>query len=193
MNAEETWSILAVILIGLFGINSLGFKNLLQIEHEILEASLSFVKEHGFTQKALLEGARLRGLDNAPKEMFPEPEISLIDTFLYDADEQIQESLSKNLQFLNLSLKDKIIYACTERLKLTLPIRKHWENALAILQEDKDYGGFALFKVGEKLCELCIAEQDKSVKLFVILNKPHWMTYKSLIAAVYSSAGNAIL
>ena len=111
---------------------------------EVLDASIAFIPETGFSVRTVSEGAQLRGISGAVTGMYPEgPVTALIDHLMEDVNARwrarIQQLASGEAvevdaeagagsprKWLDLSVPERLEIILWERLKLMAPYIKHW-------------------------------------------------------------------
>lgn len=153
-----------------------------KLKEKILENSLEFVPEHGFTKQALIQGALSIGLSTASvNQIFQNGSFDLIDYFYKKQNEKLSIYLENLVKEGKVAKKNELIRsAIIYRLTLIQPYIKHWPDAMAT---QSFYLNNALPSI-ENLLRLCdeiwYLVGDKSSDF-------NWYTKRVTLALIYKS------
>jgi len=123
------------------------------LRKKILENSLKFVPEFGFTTEAITRGVAEAGMSSAATNgIFSHGAFDLIDFFYKKSNADLAEYLEGVVKEGSVTRKNELVrLALIHRLKLTQPYVKHWPQAMAQIASNPLY---ALTSI-ENLLRLC--------------------------------------
>lgn len=153
------------------------------MKNKILEASLNFIAEHGWTKAALVAGAQSVGYPGVVSEMFPLGGSDLVLYFYSVCNHRLSEYLRKktenespdsNKQEL---IKIFIYDAVEKRLRMIVPYIEKWPQALATLTLSRAVPA-ALSNLLTLVDDICYYAGDRSVDL-------NWYVRRIALAGIY--------
>ncbi|KAJ1328492.1 rpsU-divergently transcribed protein [Batrachochytrium salamandrivorans] len=127
----------------------------------LLEASLPFVPEHGWTLQAISQGARSLGYTDVTHGLLPRGPIELVEHFIQSRTRMIAPTLAEQqIDLSQMGMTARVRTACIARLMMTAPYVHKWPQAIALLSQPqnlpnttKDLGGLVdeiWFLAGDK-------------------------------------------
>jgi rpsU-divergently transcribed protein len=123
-----------------------------EIKREILENAMRFVKEHGFSTRALGESAKFLGYSPASKGLFDNGAFDLIDYFYKKSNQQMAHHLEQLIKDGKIVRKNELVKeAIIYRLQLIQPYINHWPDAMALIATSPRYAVRSI----ENLLRLC--------------------------------------
>ncbi|KAI8064253.1 COQ9-domain-containing protein [Gilbertella persicaria] len=149
---------------------------------ELLEATLPFVKQYGWTMESMMRGARSLGYPSVAHGIFSGGEAGLIDVHLAVQREtfvdMIKEKEEKG-ELEGLMMNEKIKLLTCMRLELNKPYIRQWPEALAIMAHPA-HVPMSLKHLGDIVDDIWYYAGDRSPDF-------HWYTKRASLAAVYSA------
>ncbi|KAH6575219.1 hypothetical protein BASA62_002038 [Batrachochytrium salamandrivorans] len=147
----------------------------------LLEASLPFVPEHGWTLQAISQGARSLGYTDVTHGLLPRGPIELVEHFIQSRTRMIAPTLAEQqIDLSQMGMTARVRTACIARLMMTAPYVHKWPQAIALLSQPqnlpnttKDLGGL--------VDEIWFLAGDKSVDF-------NWYSKRLLLSGVYTSS-----
>ncbi|GAB1601889.1 ubiquinone biosynthesis protein COQ9, mitochondrial-like isoform X2 [Argonauta hians] len=159
-----------------------------EIKQKIYVASLPFVQVHGFSQKALIEGAESIGYPGVSHGMFPKGAADLVSYFYQDCNKQLAERLEKQCKEVEEesdssakpSKREFIQNAVEDRLMMLGPYIGQWPQAMALqaLPQNACQSWSNLLQLVD---DIWFHAGDKSTDF-------NWYTKRFTLAAVYKSS-----
>uniref|UniRef100_A0A0B7A0T7 Ubiquinone biosynthesis protein n=1 Tax=Arion vulgaris TaxID=1028688 RepID=A0A0B7A0T7_9EUPU len=155
------------------------------IRQRILQASIPHVQEYGWTKKAIEAGARDEGLPPVAHGMFPRGGAELVHFFNVKSNLELAKTLklevenAKSQGVRKLETIPFIRDALKTRLKMIVPYRNTWPQAMAILALPQNLPeSFSnLLKLTD---DIWFYAEDRSVDF-------NWYTKRLSLAAVYAA------
>lgn len=152
------------------------------LRKKILENSLKFVPELGFSREAISQGVAEAGLSEASTNgIFKNGSFDLIDFFYKKSNADLSDYLSELIKAGEIKKKNELVrLAIIRRLELTQPYIKHWPEAMAVMTFNPSY---ALQSV-ENLLRLCdeiwyqLGDQSTDI---------NWYSKRLILAGIYKS------
>ncbi|XP_055378322.1 ubiquinone biosynthesis protein COQ9, mitochondrial [Condylostylus longicornis] len=132
---------------------------------KILEASLPFVEQYGWTIEALINGAEKAGLPGVAHGLFPDGSIDLILHFYGDCNSKLVEYLrqeTKNGEIIPKEPTEFLVKATKYRLEMLIPYKKHWPQALAKMALPQNVPK-SLAQILTLIDDICYFAGDRSV------------------------------
>lgn len=156
-----------------------------EIRGQILNASLAFVKTHGWSREALTHGAEALGYPGTMHGMFPNGAIELIQHFTSISNAALIAQLKTEVEAqrdtaTTPSPKDFAIRAIRLRLEMIIPYKEHWPQALAIMTLPQNLH-ISLAHLLTLVDDICYCAGDRSVSI-------DWYTRRVGIASIYKMA-----
>lgn len=106
------------------------------IRHEqtrVLEAALGHVPKLGWTEAAMVSGARDLGISPSIVGAFPRKEAALVEFFMDDCLQRLVDGIeSRKEELSNMVLHDRIVKLIRIRLEMQVPYISKWPQALSI-------------------------------------------------------------
>lgn len=152
------------------------------LRRKILENSLKFVPEHGFTNEAIDQGVTESGLSTAATNgIFKNGAFDLIDFFYKKSNQDLSVYLEGLVKEGTVTRKNELVrMALLYRLRLTQPYIKHWPQAMAVMTFNPVYAIQAIENLLRLCDEVWYQLGDKSVDF-------NWYTKRLTLAAIYKS------
>lgn len=161
-----------------------------ETREKILNASLAFVKIHGWSREAIAQGAESIGYPGVVHGMFPNGAIELIQHFIASTNAALIEQLKQEMQTQSTdgssspspppSPKEFAIRAIRLRLEMLIPYKEHWPQALAIMTLPQNVQ-VSLAHMLTLVDDICYCAGDRSVNI-------DWYTRRIGIASIYKMA-----
>lgn len=159
-----------------------------KIRSEILEASLRFVPEKGWSQEAISLGAESINYPGVVHGMFPNGAIELIQHFYTKCNreliEQLQDELNEAKNAVDdakivktLSPREFAVHAIRLRIEMIIPYKDSWPQALAIMTLPQNVPT-SLAQLLTLVDDICYSAGDRSVDI-------GWYTRRIGIASIY--------
>ncbi|XP_014787086.1 ubiquinone biosynthesis protein COQ9-B, mitochondrial isoform X2 [Octopus bimaculoides] len=154
------------------------------IKQKILAASLQFVQVHGFSRKALIDGAETVGYPSVSHGMFPKGGADLVNYFYQDCNKKLAENLEKKCKEMDESSKPStrvfIQNAVEDRLMMLTPHIEQWPQAMALqaLPQNACQSWCNLLQLVD---DIWFYAGDKSTDF-------NWYTKRLTLAALYKSS-----
>ncbi|GLJ07422.1 hypothetical protein SUGI_0066690 [Cryptomeria japonica] len=100
---------------------------------KVLEAALGYVPKLGWTEAAMVAGAKDVGISPSIVGAFPRKEAALVEYFMDDCLQRLMDEIeSHNEELSNMVLKDRIAKLIRIRLEMQAPYVSKWPQALSI-------------------------------------------------------------
>ncbi|KAK7590422.1 hypothetical protein V9T40_002035 [Parthenolecanium corni] len=153
------------------------------VKNKILEASLNFVAEHGWTKAAIVAGAQSVGYPGVVSEMFPLGGSNLVLYYYSVCNDHLREYLIERAEAESQdpdkqkSVKLFIYDAMETRLRMIIPYIDKWPQALATLTLSKAVPT-ALSNLLILVDDICYYAGDRSVDL-------DWYVRRIALAGIY--------
>lgn len=152
-----------------------------ETKERILRASLPFVYQHGWTNKAITSGAEKEGLPGVAHGMFPRGGAELVFFFYRECNQQLVKQMKKQTE--NVEEKPKtgefIKNSVESRLRMIIPYMEKWPQAMAI-QTMPQNAIESWTNLGRLMDEIWFYAGDQSVDF-------NWYTKRASLAGVYKS------
>ncbi|KAI7861013.1 rpsU-divergently transcribed protein, partial [Circinella umbellata] len=149
----------------------------------LLEATLPFVPQHGWTMESMTRGARELGYPSVAHGIFEHGEASLVDAFLTkcrtDHVAMIKESMIKEAEKQTATTGQPLQDYTTMRLELLKPYAHRWPDALAIMAHPANVP-MSLKHLGELVDDILYYAGDRSPDF-------NWYVNRAGLATVYTS------
>lgn len=152
-----------------------------QVKLDILEASLNYVLEHGWSRSSLAAGAKSVGLSSAAHGMFPDGGAELVHYFNSSNNREL-ERLLKEKSTQEERRKDLQTYledALEFRLRMTVPYISRWPEAMALAVLPQNVGSDTR-NVMDLVDTIWYYSGDKSVNM-------RWYSKRVALAAAYKA------
>ncbi|KAL5021950.1 hypothetical protein ScPMuIL_001105 [Solemya velum] len=151
------------------------------VKQRILQASLQFVPQHGWTQAAISAGAESEGLPAIAHGMFSQGGVELVFYFYESCNDQLSRELDLEVQNLQEKIKIKpfIRKAVETRLRMNSPYIEKWPQAMGLLALPQNTPR-ALKNLGHLVDDMWYHAGDRSTDI-------NWYTKRASLAAVYKS------
>ncbi|KAJ5729935.1 uncharacterized protein N7483_004443 [Penicillium malachiteum] len=149
----------------------------------ILEAALSHVPTHGFTNTSLTLGARDAGFLDVSVQLFPRGEFDLILFWLASRRGLLRAKVESDVDFFktgDLDVNGKIKLLILERLKMNQSVWDQWQDALAQMS--------LLGNIPISLAELHALSNDILSLAGDASVDSSWYTRRAAVGAIYASA-----
>ncbi|KAJ6014576.1 hypothetical protein N7540_009167 [Penicillium herquei] len=150
----------------------------------ILEAALSHVPTHGFTNTSLTLGARDAGFLDVSVQLFPRGEFDLILFWLASRRGLLRAKVESDVDFFktggDLDVNGKIKLLILERLRMNQSVRDQWQDALAQMS--------LLGNIPISLAELHALSNDILSLAGDASVDGSWYTRRAAVGAIYASA-----
>lgn len=155
------------------------------IKDSILDASLKFVPEMGWSDKAVKAGTESLGYPSVTAGIIEKPDIELVHHHYVNSNLKLEESMVKQREDLNkegLSLKipSFIRNNVEDRLRMNIPYIKKWPEAIAIMSHPANYPHQSLIYGLELMDSIWHYAGDKSVDY-------NWYTKRLSLGLIYKS------
>lgn len=156
-----------------------------EVRGKILNASLAYVKTHGWSREAIAKGAEAIGYPGVAHGMFPNGAIELIQHFIASTNAALIEQLQQEMQTRSTagasssppSPKEFAIRAIRLRLEMIIPYKEHWPQALALMTLPQNVQ-VSLAHMLTLVDDICFCAGDRSVNI-------EWYTRRIGIASIY--------
>ncbi|KDR15297.1 hypothetical protein L798_10733, partial [Zootermopsis nevadensis] len=152
-----------------------------KIKYKILEASLPFVQEHGWTKNAISEGARTVGYPGTAHGLFPRGGAELVQYFYVICNQQLAQTLKKETEAADPSkCKEPALFiqgAVEKRLRMIIPYIGMWPQALVIMSLPPNVPP-ALANLLTLVDDICYYAGDRSVDF-------SWYSRRVALAGIY--------
>ncbi|KAJ5706965.1 hypothetical protein N7488_006766 [Penicillium malachiteum] len=148
----------------------------------ILEAALSHVRTHGFTNTSLTLGARDAGFLDVSVQLFPRGEFDLILFWLASRRGLLRAKVESDADFFkgDVDVNGKIKLLILERLRMNENVREQWQDALAQMS--------LLGNIPLSLAELHALSNDILYLAGDASIDGSWYTRRAAVGAIYASA-----
>lgn len=151
-----------------------------QVKLDILEASLDYVLELGWSRNALAAGAKSVGLSSAAHGMFPGGGVELVHFFNSSSNRELERLLKEeSIQEERKDLRTYLEDALESRLRMTLPYISRWPEAMALMVLPPHVGSDTR-NVMDLVDTIWHYSGDSSVNM-------RWYTKRIALAAVYKA------
>lgn len=156
------------------------------VRNDILEASLKYVKTHGWSPEAIAHGAESIDYPGVIHGMFPNGGIELIHYFYTKCNRELIEQLQKELSVTidengkpieKPSPRDFAIRAIRLRLEMIIPYKDSWPQAIAMMTLPQNVPT-SLAQLLTLVDDICYCAGDRSVDI-------GWYTRRIGIASIY--------
>ncbi|KAK2768677.1 Ubiquinone biosynthesis protein coq9, mitochondrial [Arachnomyces sp. PD_36] len=154
--------------------------------NSILTAALEHVPRHGFTNEALILGARDAGYLDVSVQLFPRGAFEIILFYLASRRELLRERVEKGEIFggengaESLSVEEKVKRLAMERLRMNEGVINQWQDALALMSLPTHVPA-SLSELHSLSSDILTLASDPSVDA-------SWYTKRLSLSAVYASA-----
>ncbi|KAI8976802.1 COQ9-domain-containing protein [Pilobolus umbonatus] len=145
--------------------------------YQLLEATLPFIPQYGWTMKSMMEGSRSLGYPSVAHGVF-KGEAGLIDSYLSYSRQQFIGTLP-TIDMEGLSAEDKVKRLISHRLKMNQPYIRQWPQALAIMARPSNVP-MSLEHLGNIADDIWYYAGDRSADM-------NWYTKRASLAAIYSA------
>lgn len=156
------------------------------IKSRILDASLNFVPELGWSQETISAGAESIGYPGVIHGLFPNRGADLVHHFYLTCNRQLNEVLKKEANALiNASEKNKTEFehqlqtAVKHRLEMIVPYKKTWPQALGLMALPPNVPK-SLANVLTLVDDICYYAGDRSVDV-------QWYIRRVVLAGIYKT------
>ncbi|CAM6093427.1 unnamed protein product [Calypogeia fissa] len=147
---------------------------------QTLRAALSHVPKLGWTEAAIIAGARDVGLSPAFAGAFPSKEAALVEFFMDECTQALVEELeSREEELSKLVMPDRIATIVWVRLQMQVPYMQKWAQALSI-QANPVNLPTTIKQRALLMDEIWHAAGDRSTDV-------DWYTKRAILAGVYST------
>lgn len=146
----------------------------------LLEASLKFVGDKGWTNAALVSGAKHIGLSPAIIGLLPRGPAELVEYFEQKCNEELANQLQSNKEaWQGLRMTQRVKEGLKLRLQMIAPYIDTWAQAVSIRSQPRNVS--ATFEhLGQITDDVWHAAGDKSTDY-------NWYTKRGLLAGVYTA------
>ncbi|OAD52404.1 Ubiquinone biosynthesis protein COQ9, mitochondrial, partial [Eufriesea mexicana] len=156
------------------------------IKSKILDASLKYVHDLGWSQQAISAGAESIGYPGIIHGLFPNRAADLVHYFYLTCNKElnkilkeqafaVQESPTKETKTLELQIR----HAVQTRLKMVIPYKKTWPQALALMALPPNVP-MSLANLLTLVDDICYYAGDRSVDI-------NWYTRRVVLAGIYKT------
>ncbi|KOC63153.1 Ubiquinone biosynthesis protein COQ9, mitochondrial, partial [Habropoda laboriosa] len=156
------------------------------IKSKILDASLKYVHDLGWSQQAISAGAESIGYPGVIHGLFPNRGADLVQYFyltcnkelnkiLKEQSDAIEEYSTKEKKTLELQVRD----AVETRLRMVIPYKKTWPQALALMALPPN-APMSLANLLTLVDDICYYAGDRSVDI-------NWYTRRIVLAGIYKT------
>lgn len=156
------------------------------IKTKILNASLNFVHDLGWSQQAISAGAESIGYPGIIHGMFPNQGADLVHYFYMACNKELNSMLKKRQEALrSLPAKEKQTFekqlndAVETRLRMIVPYKKTWPQALALMSLPPNVPK-SLANLLTLADDICYYAGDRSVDI-------NWYTRRVVLAGIYKT------
>ncbi|KAJ2993146.1 Ubiquinone biosynthesis protein coq9, mitochondrial [Globomyces sp. JEL0801] len=104
-----------------------------ELQTQLLDASLLYVPEYGWTKTALMNGAESLGWTSMSHGICKRGPIELVEHFIQTSTAQLSEELKSHPDFLDLKTTARIKRLISIRLMMTSPYIDKWPQALSLM------------------------------------------------------------
>ncbi|KAL0075139.1 COQ9-domain-containing protein [Phycomyces blakesleeanus] len=149
---------------------------------EMLQATLPYIQQHGWTMDAMTQGAKSLGYPSVAHGVFPGGEAGLVDAFLADCRRRfiaMAEERQNTGQFEGYTVNEKVKMLTIMRIGMMKPYIKTWPEALAIMAHPTNVP-MSLKHLSEVVDDIWFYAGDRSPDM-------DWYTKRASLAAIYSS------
>uniref|UniRef100_A0A1B6LGU3 Ubiquinone biosynthesis protein n=1 Tax=Graphocephala atropunctata TaxID=36148 RepID=A0A1B6LGU3_9HEMI len=151
------------------------------IRHKILQASLPFVSEYGWSKNAISAGAGTLGYPGVIHGMFPQGGADLVHHFYASCNQELATQLREAAGSPDkTSVKEPQVFvrdAVETRLRMIVPYLAQWPQALALMTLPPNVPT-ALANLLTLVDDICYYAGDRSVDL-------NWYSRRVALAAIY--------
>ncbi|XP_017885913.1 ubiquinone biosynthesis protein COQ9, mitochondrial isoform X2 [Ceratina calcarata] len=156
------------------------------IKSKILDASLNYVHDLGWSQKAISAGAESIGYPGVIHGLFPNRGADLVQYFYLTCNKELnkilkeeslanEESPNKVKKALEFQVRD----AVETRLRMVIPFKKTWPQALALMALPPNVP-MSLANLLTLVDDICYYAGDRSVDI-------NWYTRRVVLAGIYKT------
>ncbi|KAL3132588.1 hypothetical protein ABBQ32_009122 [Trebouxia sp. C0010 RCD-2024] len=146
----------------------------------LLEASLNFVGDKGWTNAALVSGARHIGLSPAVIGLLPRGPAELVEYFENKCNEELASQLQSNKEaWQGLRMTQRVRAGLKLRLQMIAPYIETWAQAISIRSQPRNVS-VTIEHLAQITDDVWHAAGDKSTDY-------NWYTKRGLLAGVYTA------
>ncbi|XP_078042069.1 ubiquinone biosynthesis protein COQ9, mitochondrial-like isoform X2 [Augochlora pura] len=156
------------------------------IKSKILSASLKFVHDLGWSQQAISAGAESIGYPGVIHGLFPNHGADLVQYFYLTCNNELNKVLKEqalaneaNSTKEKRSLESQVQDAVQTRLKMVIPYKKTWPQALALMTLPPNVP-MSLANLLTLVDDICYYAGDRSVDI-------SWYTRRIVLAGIYKT------
>ncbi|KAI8902480.1 COQ9-domain-containing protein [Globomyces pollinis-pini] len=150
-----------------------------ELQTQLLDASLLYVPEYGWTKTALMNGAESLGWTSMSHGICKRGPIELVEHFIQTSTAQLSEELKSHPDFLDLKTTARIKRLVSIRLMMTSPYIDKWPQALSLMGLPQNAPN-TVKQLAELVDEIWFLAGDQSIDL-------NWYSKRMLLAGVYTS------
>ncbi|KAJ7550869.1 hypothetical protein O6H91_07G122500 [Diphasiastrum complanatum] len=156
------------------------YEEKLDEKKQVLRAALAHVPKLGWTEAAMLAGARDTGLSPSIVGAFPRKEAELVEYFMDDSMEKLTEEAENHKEELsNMILTARIAWLVRSRLQMQIPYISKWAQALSIQANPLNLPT-TLKQRALLMDEIWHAAGDRSSDM-------DWITKRAILGGVYTA------
>lgn len=145
---------------------------------QILDASLRFIPDHGWSVRSLQLGAESLGLSSASHALVKDGEVGLVYHVMDLAEERMKEEMSKR-PLHTMTTSSRLELALRLRLEGIQPYLSQWPQAMALASQPQ-HVATSLKRLAKMIDDIWYICGDKSTDI-------NYYTKRSLLAGVYVS------
>ncbi|XP_043477749.1 ubiquinone biosynthesis protein COQ9, mitochondrial [Leptopilina heterotoma] len=156
------------------------------IESKILNASLKFVHNYGWSQQAISAGAESIGYPGVIHGMFPNGGADLVQHFYSSCNQELNEMLrakalaiEENPSEPKPTAEVQVREAMENRLRMLVPYKKSWPQAMALLVVPPNVPK-SIANILTLVDDICYYAGDRSVDF-------NWYTRRIVLAGIYKT------
>ncbi|CAH1400081.1 unnamed protein product [Nezara viridula] len=160
-------------------------KRSIGIKQQILQASLPLVEVHGWTKAALSAGAEQLGYPGVAHGLFPKEGVEIVEYFYHKSNAALVSSLSQLAKEYECEIKPNkpskniILRGVETRLRMILPFKEKWPEALALMTLPPNIP-IALANLLTIVDDICYFAGDRSIDM-------SWYGRRLALAGIYKT------
>nr|XP_024366742.1 ubiquinone biosynthesis protein COQ9-A, mitochondrial-like isoform X2 [Physcomitrium patens] len=147
---------------------------------QVLRAAMSHVSRLGWTESALVQGAKDAGLSPAIVGSFPRKDAALVEFFMDECNRHLEDEVeAREKELSSMLLAERIAQLVRLRLQMQIPFLSKWPQALSI-QAHPMNAATALKQRAVLMDDIWHAVGDRSTDM-------DWYTKRALLGGVYAA------
>lgn len=147
---------------------------------QVLRAAMAHVQKLGWTEAALVAGARDAGLSPAIVGSFPRKDAALVEFFMDECNHQLQDEIeAREKELSSMLLADRVAQIVRLRLQMQVPYLSKWAQALSV-QAHPLNAPTALKQRAVLMDDIWHGAGDRSTDM-------DWYTKRALLGGVYTA------